>query len=320
MTIRNDNGSVTLEAALILPFSLWLILLLTAWQYLSATEILLMNSMELLADEISLASSTFTSAEAAWDQLELYQLQGQEQELLDIGLELISEELLSSRLYYYYHALRQTAAFPQDYLVSLELDLDKSQEDTHSVWWISLNYKLDAVVGSVSRHRRWPVGIWKPAARSPAEEEAEQEAADESIWAADNFTRGKYFRDKYQANLPEFYPVIARYEAGTVTAIKSLDLNRATYQSSLALESQLAYMLQTLSDFSGSDQPTGLSGKPSIGEADIRQKKLLLIVPENHAAWQSAPLQRFSNQAAAAGVIVIIKKDGQSKTVDETTN
>ena len=54
MTIRNDNGSVTLEAALILPFSLWLILLLTAWQYLSATEILLMNSMELLADEISL--------------------------------------------------------------------------------------------------------------------------------------------------------------------------------------------------------------------------------------------------------------------------
>ncbi|NJP41749.1 hypothetical protein HCH52_11950 [Oscillospiraceae bacterium HV4-5-C5C] len=321
MNNRKDDGTVTLEAALILPVSLWFILLLTAWQYISATEILLTDSLEILADEISFASSSLSLAESVWDQLELASLQGMDRELLDTGIDFITEEILRSRLYSYYRSLQQAAAYPRDYLVGLELELDKSQEESQSVWWITIHYQVDAVLGTVARSKQWAVGIWKPAAREEeTEANGDQTAADESIWAADNFSRGRYFRNKYQANLPEFYPTIARYAAGTVTSIKSIDLNRATYQSSLVLEAQLGSMLLDLSRFSGSSQATELSEKPYISQSDIRQKKLLLIIPENHADWQASLIQHFSIRARAAGITVEVQPDGKSKVIDEPSN
>lgn len=69
---------------------------------------------------------------------------------------------------------------------------------------------------------------------------------EEDIWSLDNFTRGKKIREIFGANLPFNFPVIARFNSGTATMIKSMDITTKSYQNPEMVKRKLSFMLMNL--------------------------------------------------------------------------
>ncbi|NLJ69946.1 MAG: hypothetical protein GX328_00580 [Clostridiaceae bacterium] len=108
----------------------------------------------------------------------------------------------------------------------------------------------------------------------------EHDDTEDNIWSQHNFTRGKYFREQYKANLPFNYPTICRYQAGEITAVRSLDLTAPSYNSPEKVKLQFEQEINNLAIFSGSERDTGLSiGK--ITANDISKRKLIIVIPGN---------------------------------------
>jgi len=104
----------------------------------------------------------------------------------------------------------------------------------------------------------------------------------DDIWSLSNFQRGLKIRRIFGANLPDSFPVIARYEAGRAVMIKSMDITAASYQNGGTVEKTLKRYLKELREYQGQDKPWGRDGIV-IRKEDIRKKELLLVIPENKA-------------------------------------
>lgn len=97
-----------------------------------------------------------------------------------------------------------------------------------------------------------------------------------SVWNLDNFERGMRIREAFGANLPFNYPVIARYENGKATMIKSLDHTSKTYQNNAAFSKAIINMIDELSEFNGRQY-----GSIIIRPVDIKSRELILVMPTN---------------------------------------
>lgn len=102
----------------------------------------------------------------------------------------------------------------------------------------------------------------------------------DGIWEEHNFVRGKYFRDKFDANLPFNYPVISGFKNGQAIGIRSIDLTAPQYQNNEILQRQFEKEMTDLSNFRGGNKPTNIN--PSvISEEDIISRRLIIVVPKN---------------------------------------
>lgn len=97
-----------------------------------------------------------------------------------------------------------------------------------------------------------------------------------SVWKEDNFTRGNILRHIFGANLPDNFPVIAIWENNMATMIKSINHTAPTYSSSYDLRKAIINMLNELERFKGDKL-----GNIEIREKDIKMKRLILIMPED---------------------------------------
>lgn len=120
-----------------------------------------------------------------------------------------------------------------------------------------------------------------------------REEATDDIWELDNFTRGQKIRKIYGGNLPNNFPVIAKFENGQATMIKSVDFRKETYQTEGALSANIITMLQTLYAYQGQTMPYG-TDKIVILPSQIKKKELLLVIPN---AAQSNLIQQELYQA-----------------------
>lgn len=130
-----------------------------------------------------------------------------------------------------------------------------------------------------------------------------------SIWSKHNFVRGKYFRDKYGANLPFNFPYLSAFKQGIATKIHSLDLTAPSYQNSMILAERLQMDIRQMANYLG--QPDAFAGI-EIQSEDIQHRILHYIIPENHHAWQLESLQAFREQARLVGVELLITEDAVS--------
>lgn len=136
---------------------------------------------------------------------------------------------------------------------------------------------------------------------------------EEDIWSLGNFQRGLKFRRMFGANLPNSFPVIARYENGKAVMIKSMDLTAASYQTASNTEKTLKGYINELSGYNGQDKPWG-SGNIVIKGEDIREKELLLIIPENDPGQSNnAVLLNMKEYARSKGVSLVIERYGMKK-------
>ena len=132
----------------------------------------------------------------------------------------------------------------------------------------------------------------------------------EDIWSLDNFTRGRKVREMFGANLPFNFPVIARYEEGVATMIKSMDLTAATYQDADAARRKINDYIKELLKYNGQQKPWG-HDQIVIDPYDIKTKKLLLVVPENELKTDiENVLKDCYTYACNNGILLEIKRYG----------
>lgn len=129
--------------------------------------------------------------------------------------------------------------------------------------------------------------------------ETEDEAS-KSIWSKDNITRGKIIRQMYGGNLPDNFPVIASFENGTATMIKSVNHTLKTYQDARVFEKNLKDMIDSLAAFDGFSL-----GGINIKSNDIIFKKIILVMPENEYTLLQQNTMEYIMKYSAQKLIVL---------------
>lgn len=139
----------------------------------------------------------------------------------------------------------------------------------------------------------------------------------EDIWSLGNFQRGLKIRRIFGANLPNNFPVIARYEAGRAVMIKSMDLTAASYQDARTVEKTLKGYLEELNGFQGLEKPWGRD-RIVIRREDIKEKELILVIPGNKPAESvGAVLDDIVRYADSLGIRMIIEKYGYKRIEED---
>ncbi len=170
---------------------------------------------------------------------------------------------------------------------------------------LRLSYSVPTGVIPLERQLQLFVPDWRYQAHSMSQQQFAK--ASDNIWEKSNFERGKQFRQLFGANLPTFFPVIAKQKSGVVTSIKSLDLNRPHYQRLKDLERKVEGHLLALERFSGGSVQ-GYVVRPT----DIRQRELLLVIPKNSPPSQCTWLHQWAARQQKHNLIVSIKMYGES--------
>lgn len=140
-----------------------------------------------------------------------------------------------------------------------------------------------------------------------------EEDKQENIWDMNNIKRGREIRKLQGANLPFNFPVIAIFHNGTATSVKSLNIDEAYYHNSGNLKQKLMTLINKLDDFNG-----GESSSVRIENYQILNKELRLIIPETVL---SVSQQQIINEciliAKAKGIdLMVIKSYGKQSPVN----
>ena len=143
--------------------------------------------------------------------------------------------------------------------------------------------------------------------------DSQESAVDQDeIWQLDNFSRGQILRQYFQANLPYDFPVIARWSNGEATVIHSVDLTAPTYASSSEIRSVVHEKLAKLVNFMGyMYQKDG--EMIHIKQDDIRTRRMILVVPANYDHERIWPvLTELQSEASDNGMKLVIETYGES--------
>ncbi len=139
----------------------------------------------------------------------------------------------------------------------------------------------------------------------------DNEENEQSVWNLENIKRGREIRRLQGANLPFNFPVISKYENGTATSIKSLNLDEAYYHNTTNLQNKLKGYIRKLQEFNG-----GKSGSVTIDGNQILKKELILVVPETDiSATQQQTLNKCIDIAREQGIsLKIVKAYGKQNS------
>ncbi len=143
-----------------------------------------------------------------------------------------------------------------------------------------------------------------------------------NLWDLPNIKRGSEIRKLQGANLPFNFPVIARYESGTVTSIKSLNIDETYYKDSVSLRKKINGYINKLEEFNGDT-----SGEYSISSTQILRKELVLVIPETEVSMsQQSVINKCIELARSKGITLRVIKaygkqgSGESDSGDKNEN
>lgn len=321
----NKRGGLSLEAAVVMPF----VLLLTAGMIIGIqcieAEIIIKGALDRTAAELSL----FTPAGRLYDVLsssstgQEFPIEAQTEQnlatiwqdlkgealLADLALDLTSTALagpaIHQRLNDWLTRLmgdrRELCARVGERKLFLDWKLKKNQ------LWLCLSYKLKTPIMTFEKSTWSVVPLWL------GRQEETNDAEASEIWMLDNFSRGKRFRTLFGANLPDDFPVIARFEQGEAVMIKSIDLTAPTYQKQQYTEQHLERMIRRLAEFSGASYRKK-DVTIQINAGTISQKRLLLIIPTNSSQqFLDTTIANLTSYAEAAQIRLQIVRYGKSE-------
>ena len=141
----------------------------------------------------------------------------------------------------------------------------------------------------------------------------------DSIWSLSNFQRGLKIRSLFGANLPSNFPTIAKFENGRAVMIKSMDLTAVSYQSGDSAYKTLKSYVDELAAYKGQEKPWG-SGGTVIRRDEIKEKELLLVIPENQLSEANERLLADMAKAAPAhGITLTVERYGTKHTDEDVS-
>ncbi|HAL74128.1 MAG TPA: hypothetical protein DCM45_03420 [Clostridiales bacterium] len=328
---RNCRGSLSLEAAIVLPLLLAFGFALLALLQCSVCEIKFKSALDRTAAEISMLSPLIFMADESGlapmtkglsqeltesDSIQLLNqlleelLPGQTVEallddlVLDLSTSVMLGPLIQKRFDYWLAEACSGQPGWQARLGLRRLFLDWQAAD-HRLWLI-VDYELISPFGPLQRKTCAVVPLWT-GRHIPADSSGE-----DSVWMMDNFARGRKIRQAFGANLPDNFPVIASFADGQATMIRSVDLTAPTYQSQGRTETDLIRLVDDLAAFQGAATHRS-DGAAVVQQADIKRKSFLLVIPANaEQAWLHEAIKDITSYAASRQITIRVEKYGNS--------
>jgi hypothetical protein len=139
------------------------------------------------------------------------------------------------------------------------------------------------------------------------------EGFENDIWSLGNLQRGQSIREIFGANLPFDFPVIASFNSGTATMIKSMDTTAPYYQNTENTKEKIMEYAGELKKFNG-----GKSGNTKIDGSSITKKVLKLVIPENELSENAqAVIDECRQLSTAYGIDLQIIRYEKKKVDDE---
>ncbi len=140
--------------------------------------------------------------------------------------------------------------------------------------------------------------------------------SEEDIWALDNLSRGKRIREIFGASLPWGFPGISSFKNGTAILIRSMDITAASYSNPGQAEETVNGYTDKLADYRGQPVPWGRD-RIVIKPGDISSRKLLLVIPSNKLSSDAEQaIQRSRRYAVSKGIILQIRRYGRKKNIN----
>ncbi|HZJ68844.1 MAG TPA: hypothetical protein VFD28_02410 [Candidatus Eisenbacteria bacterium] len=315
--ITSTKASLVLDTALILP-----VLMIISYFMLSASltiqhEVMMRYALDQTSKELSLLIPLVDSVYQGMDHSKLDDLLAQivdsDQELVramgDFASSLVLQNFLQKKVDKWLNegANQLAIKIPDD-----ERQIILTMISDHSLQ-IKMNYHVYTPWTKTPKTEVTYIPLWtKYDSQYSPSDQIDEDGTEDNIWSEHNFVRGKYFRDKYNANLPFNYPTICRYNNGEILAVRSLDLTAPSYASQDQVSDQVIYEINRLNEFQGSSRNTGLDDL-IISSENITTKKLIIVVPGNSDYdLNSALFSNLSAEASKANINLRFEISGNS--------
>ncbi|MDO5732348.1 MAG: hypothetical protein Q4P72_01005 [Eubacteriales bacterium] len=277
-----DRAAISLEAALIMP---WVIFFVIAFAYLMRAheaEVLWHAAGAHALEEAKLSYNIVGLADLSQAQGKLMSKLPEplRQPIRDLMIQGLGRELILLRQKNRFQQYTESRPYLRKILkpgrAHLNVNLSRHQASYRS------NYDIELLFYRGEREDCQQLSLWNLKDLSKIADLSGDDAKkkrEDTIWSETNFKRGDYFREKYGANLPHNFPVIAAKNGSQVTMIKSIDLTAPTYQTALGIEIHTQDLLTRLRRYQGTGE-RGYAGYV-IRPEDIQSRKLVVIIPEN---------------------------------------
>ncbi|MDO5033331.1 MAG: hypothetical protein Q4D97_00625 [Eubacteriales bacterium] len=321
-----SQGGLSLEAALVLAPCLLILTSLLFLLYAKLMTLSVRYALENLAEELAVifpvADQALDSSSGKAKEILDRIIQGEEGSQLgqlagDYASSLFLGPFMERRLDHWLERKTGGGGFP---VLRHDRQLDLHWGSGGKSLRVKVYFTIPTLLGDYQEEFSALIPLWSQ--RLPGQGQGEtkeevEEREEDSIWSADNFSRGRYFREREGANLPLNYPVIAYYRQGTAKAIKSMDLTAPSYQDRDYTFMQIRGHLTRLADFHS--HHSNSAALPDIRPGDITRKSLVLIVPENSPdKYDAAFWDRLQDMAFNQGIQLEVKRLGHSYRYEES--
>lgn len=139
----------------------------------------------------------------------------------------------------------------------------------------------------------------------------------DDIWSLSNFQRGLKIRRLFGANLPNSFPVIARFDNGKAVMIKSMDLTAKSYQEGDNAQKTLMKYIDELAEYKGQDKPWGRDNIV-IPRDSIKYRELVLVIPKNELTEANERmLSEMAEHAGSKGITLVVERYGTKVMEDD---
>lgn len=307
------SGSMTLEAALILPFLCFAFLLVFLSLTLRQAQFLWHTSVQKAGKELQLTALLSRQA------MEVTGLQRQRSEALaklppeissllqdEAATELLAPYVLG-RINHWYKVCTRSSPLLGRCIQHRRILLHYTEGGR--ILELDSRYETPVVFASLRGRDVCPLPLWIGLQAGGKEEGGEEDDDADSFWSWHNFKRGQFLRKEGGGNLPPSYPVIARFSAGEATMIKSIDLTAPTWEKPEALRMEVEKWSRQLLHFEGTTSPWGKE-KIEIHPGMIHQRRLRVFIPENSPPVAKSVLSAALMEARAQGIIIdLIEKE-----------
>lgn len=294
----NEKGSLTLEAALVLPPVLAYVALLFALSLSLRADMIWQEAAWSAIQEVSLGLALL--------QNDQYSQKIESFDLKEIGLQFLTDGVsgksLQNRQMYWFKQNSKNSKL-MGYFIQEPYGFIYRSEDKGDLYY-SYSYRLPMAPGDVERSFRLPLPYWGGYDADNKKLFEDEGASGElsNIWSEHVFARGQYFRELEGANLPAKFPVIAYFGDGTAKSIKSIDLTAPTYQDAAALIAQVREHADKLANYDGTENFG--SANINVRASEITKRVLHLVIPENSSQDQLAILTAEKVRMQSQGILL----------------
>ena len=311
--LKSKDGSMTVEAAVLLPFIFSVIICLSSFIKVAYTHMVVQHAIVSTANEMAMYGY-------------LYHLSGIEEKnnqlsekvesilggiMTDTYEGLKSKTLAPALKLIVENKLKTSSATCAERLKSLGISeglnfddsrLFENQKDIHIV--VKYKIKISApinIIPEINITQSAEARAWLGGEPNPGFEKAE--SSSESVWDMDNFKRGDFIQKALGRNLPKSFPVVCKNINGKIVKISSINCSDKYYSNPEHLKKQIIYYINEIYEFKGAEY-----GKIKIGPYEIKEKELLIVVPEVKLNQEiQSVLNDCKNYSNKKGVSLLVK-------------